>query len=266
MSTRPTAGIEPLLASIAVIEGDRQFIRLTGVGAPGPTGPPGPAVPNVLTVQSTTTLPAGSQATVSISGTAPAQALAFGIPTGPTGPQGPTGSQGLVGPVGPQGDQGLQGPQGIPGPTGPASTVPGPEGPQGLQGPMGPEGPVGPEGPASTVPGPEGPVGPAGPMGPQGADSTVPGPPGPPGEDGDVPEAPLDGQQYARQSGDWSVVTGGTEGAITEAEADLRYVNLTGDTMTGDLTINKANPEFTINKQSDAEDMGITFQTGGPPR
>ena len=46
----------------------------------GPTGPAGPA--NTLTVSSTTTLATGSSATAVISGTAPNQSIAFGIPAG----------------------------------------------------------------------------------------------------------------------------------------------------------------------------------------
>jgi hypothetical protein len=45
-----------------------------------------------------------------------------------------------------------------------------------------------------------------------------------------VDEAPLDGLQYVRESGGW--VT-----ALTQADADARYVNVTGDTMTGILTL-----------------------------
>lgn len=87
-----------------------------------------------------------------------------------------------VGPAGPPGSSGPAGPPGA------ASTVPGPAGPPGSQGPPGA---------ASTVPGPQGPTG-------------LTGPPGPTGPAGPVPEAPTDGQQYARQSSAWSVVVGGT--------------------------------------------------------
>jgi hypothetical protein len=45
-----------------------------------------------------------------------------------------------------------------------------------------------------------------------------------------VDEAPLDGLQYVRESGGW--VT-----ALTQADADALYVNVTGDTMTGALNI-----------------------------
>jgi hypothetical protein len=155
----------------------------------------------------------------------------------------------------------IKGPPGDPGPPGADSTVPGPPGPTGpagadssVPGPVGPPGstgatgPQGPTGPASTVPGPQGPTGPTGATGPQGPTGAT-GPPGP------VPEAPNDGQQYARKSLAWSVVTGGGSSAasgITFApagniaatnvqaalvELDNEKVAKAGDTMTGNLTL-----------------------------
>jgi hypothetical protein len=73
----------------------------------------------------------------------------------------------------------------------------------GEKGPPGPPGPEGPPGEDSTVPGPEGPPGPAGPPGPEGPEGDV----GPPG------------------------------GGLTEESADLLYVNLVGDEMTGPLSV-----------------------------
>jgi hypothetical protein len=67
-------------------------------------------------------------------------------PTGPIGPEGPPGPEGLQGPQGEKGDSGdtgPQGPQGVPGNDG----ADGPEGPEGPTGPEGPEGPTGPQGP-----------------------------------------------------------------------------------------------------------------------
>ena len=82
--------------------------------------------------------------------------------------------------------------------TGPA----GPIGPQGVPGPQGPQGDVGPAG----SPGPQGIQGVPGSTGPQG----VPGPQGPQGiqgaTGGSFPDAPNDGQQWARQSLAWTVV------------------------------------------------------------
>ena len=56
--------------------------------------------------------------------------------------------------------------------------------------------------------GPKGPPGPKGDPGKDGERGPV-GPKGDKGEPGEVEEAPKDGQQYARQDGDWSVVQGG---------------------------------------------------------
>jgi hypothetical protein len=106
-------------------------------GSPGPTGPIGPTGATgpagsaaTITVGTTTTLAAGSSATVSNSGTSSAAVFNFGIPTGPTGPTGPVGPTGSPGPTGPTG---ATGPTGSPGPTGPT----------GATGPTGPTGPTG---------------------------------------------------------------------------------------------------------------------------
>jgi hypothetical protein len=93
---------------------------------------------------------------------------------------------------------GAQGPPGPPGPQGPGGESGGPPGPMGPMGPQGVPGPVGPEGPV----GPQGMTGPTGPIGPQG----VVGPIGPQGE-------------------------------LTQATADARYVNVSGDTMVGLLLL-----------------------------
>ena len=195
-----------------VIDTDPSTVSVeTAVGPQGPPGAPGPPGPQGLNGVSG---PPGSQ--------------------GAIGPVGPPGAQGSMGPPGPEGPastvpgpQGLPGVQGPAGPEGPASTVPGPQGPPGATGAAGTTGAQGPPGADSTVPGPQGPAGSTGATGatgPAGADSTVPGPQGPagaqgpqgpqgiPGTPGAVPEAPLDGQQYARQSATWAVVTGGGGG------------------------------------------------------
>ena len=124
----------------------------------GPTGPAGPST--VLTVASTTTGAAGTDAEVTVSGTSPNQALSFVIPQGIQGDQGIQGIQGEIGPANtltvgttttgtpgtdaevtitgtapdqtidfviPEGIQGIQGEQGI----------------QGIQGETGPIGPTG---------------------------------------------------------------------------------------------------------------------------
>lgn len=108
-------------------------------GAQGPAGergPEGPAgkdgITPVISVLATT-LEAGSEATVSKSGSDKAPTFTFGIPkglTGDTGPKGDTGPQGEPGTTGPQGPQGLQGPQGETGLQGP----PGQDGSPGTDG------------------------------------------------------------------------------------------------------------------------------------
>ena len=65
-----------------------------------------------LTIGETTTLPAGSDATVTNTGTATDPILNFGIPKGETGATGATGPQGETGPAGPTGPQGPQGEKG----------------------------------------------------------------------------------------------------------------------------------------------------------
>jgi hypothetical protein len=82
-------------------------------GAQGPIGPQGPQGASAsVSVNSTTTLPAGSSATVENIGTAQNVKLNFGIPTGPQGPQGEQGPQGAQGPQGPKGDNGAKGDDG----------------------------------------------------------------------------------------------------------------------------------------------------------
>jgi hypothetical protein len=105
------------------------FWRGDGVwaaGVAGPTGPTGAAA--TIAVGPTTTGPAGTNASVTNSGSSSNATFNFTIPRGNTG---------LTGPPGPGG------PAGPPGPTGPASTVPGPTGPLGPTGPAGPPGPSG---------------------------------------------------------------------------------------------------------------------------
>jgi len=65
----------------------------------GTTSTAGPVVATV-TIGSTTTLDAGSSATVTNIGTSSSAIFSFGIPTGPTGPTGATGPQGPTGATG----------------------------------------------------------------------------------------------------------------------------------------------------------------------
>jgi len=126
----------------------------------GKLGPAGPA--NILSVGSVTTGIPGSAASVTITGTSPAQLLNLTIPTGAAGPTGATGSQGPIGLTGAAGPQGIQGVPGPTGPIGPAGAA-GPAGPQGIQGIPGPAG----------IAGPAGATGPAGPQGIPGKNTLI---------------------------------------------------------------------------------------------
>lgn len=87
-----------------------------------------PPAPLTLKIGTVTTLPAGSQATASISGVAPNWVVNLGIPVGATGAQ---GTQGVPGQQGQTGATGPQGPPWVPPPfltitpnaTGTAGTV-----------------------------------------------------------------------------------------------------------------------------------------------
>lgn len=77
-------------------------------GDPGPAGADGePGAAATITVGSTTTGGAGTQASVTNSGTEYAAVLNFTIPRGEQGPQGPAGEQGPQGPQGPAGESGV---------------------------------------------------------------------------------------------------------------------------------------------------------------
>lgn len=117
-------------------------------GEPGPAGPKGDPGPVSVTVGTTTTTDAGTNANVTNAGTEEDLILNFSIPRGEPGETGPQGPQGPQGEPGPKGDPGPEGPQGEPGPEGP-------QGPQGEPGPQGDPGPEGPQGPQG-VPGKDG--------------------------------------------------------------------------------------------------------------
>jgi hypothetical protein len=99
--------------------------------------------------------------------------------------------------------------------------------------------------------GPQGVAGPTGPIGPEGQVEVYEQPNDPgaveigalwvdtdEGAPLNLSDAPIDGQQYARKDAAWSVVTGGSGGGgISQADADVRYVNTTGDEMTGNLSV-----------------------------
>lgn len=207
-------------------------------GAPGPQGVAGPAGPQ------------GPQGAVGPQGVQGVQGVKGDTgdagPAGPAGPQGPPGAdgdEGAQGPAGPQGPQGLPGNDGATGPQGPQGIA----GPQGLKGDTGATGPAGPQGPAGAdgddgAPGATGPAGPAGATGPQGD----PGPQGPAGATGGVGPAGATGPAgpgvaAAGTTGQMLVKASATDFATTWADpftqtaADARYVNVSGDSMTGAL-------------------------------
>jgi hypothetical protein len=69
------------------------------------------------------------------------------------------------------------------------------------------------------------------------------------GGTGGIPEAPIDGSLYGRESGTWK-----------------RAVHLAGDTMTGDLAITKTSPLFRLNKSTGTNSASIYGQTNGSLR
>ena len=189
------------------------------VGQPGPAGPqgeqgePGPQGPAAtVEVGETTTLPAGSSASVTNSGTTSAAILNFAIPQGQKGDKGDKGDDGtgisIDGTVATYADlptnlgteddgkgfyveadgklyiwNGTSFPA-----DGNGMQIQGPQGPKGDKGDTGPQGPQGPAGkdgaPGETGPqGPQGETGATGPQGPQGAT----GPQGETGADGYSP-------------------------------------------------------------------------------
>lgn len=82
-------------------------------------------VPNIQATAQT--LPAGSEATVTRTGSNTNPVFHFGIPEGDPGETGSQGPQGIQGPAGPQGETGATGPQGPAG-------APGPQGDPGTDG------------------------------------------------------------------------------------------------------------------------------------
>ena len=184
------------------------------VGQPGPAGPqgeqgePGPQGPAAtVEVGETTTLPAGSSASVTNSGTTSAAILNFAIPQGQKGDKGDKGDDGtgisIDGTVATYADlptnlgteddgkgfyveadgklyiwNGTSFPA-----DGNGMQIQGPQGPKGDKGDTGPEGPQGPQGPAGQD-GAQGETGPQGPQGIQGIQGEQ-GPQGIQGEKGE---------------------------------------------------------------------------------
>ena len=116
---------------------------------------------NAATVDSTTTLPAGSPAVAGVSVVGDTLHFTFQLPQGMDGTNGSNGSDGAMGPQGSPGSDGAPGPQGPQGPQGDPGGPPGPQGPPGNDGMQGPQGNDGPQGPQGNE-GNQGPQGPPG--------------------------------------------------------------------------------------------------------
>ena len=161
-------------------------------------------MPNI-TIGEVTTLPAGSDATATMTGTATDPVLNLGLPRGPKGDNGPAGPIGPSGPRGPQGIPGIRGEKGDTGETGSS-------GPKGEKGDPGSKGDPGPSGPT-------GPRGPEGPQGPQG----IPGTAGAPGRDGQDGRDGIDGVDgfsptaSVSKVGDTATITITDQGGTTTA-------------------------------------------------
>jgi hypothetical protein len=190
----------------------------------------------------------------------------------PTGAKGDKGDTGPAGPAGPQGTSGAD------------STVPGPQGPKGDTGATGATGLQGPAGADSTVPGPTGPQGPQGPQGNPtvingksgatvtltasdvGADvaassavSAHTSASDPHGDRADAASKYLlktdtsvtnartpTAHASSHASGGSDVVTPAAIGALTQALADVRYLLLTGGTVTGTVASTLSSASGTV--------------------
>ncbi len=267
------------------------------VGAEGPQGPQGPMGPKGDQGDLGPVGPQGDPGQEGPQGPTG--------PTGSTGPQGPKGDQGVPGPQGVPGDQGLQGEQGIQGPTGPqgptgAEGPVGPAGPEGQQGPVGPQGDQGPLGPV----GPQGPIG-EGARVDEGTDPGVAvngtffyDTDAPTTRfvqaDGDTMSGPLVVEDYLgvvdTGKGAFRIkpVPGSEENArvenfngelrtlqtaspsadddvTTKGYADGRYVDVGGDTMSGNLVVTRRWPIMALNGEIGAGG-GFLYQIGGANR
>jgi len=125
---------------------DVTTVEITTAGPQGETGPQGPQGIGSATVSigTTSTGNAGTDASVTNTGTGTAAVLNFTIPKGDTGATGSTGATGATGATGPAGADGNDGSDGATGATGA-------QGPQGLQGVQGPAGNDGADGSDATV-------------------------------------------------------------------------------------------------------------------
>lgn len=173
-----------------------------------------------ISIGTVETLPAGSDATATLTGTKWAKLLNLGIPQGEkgeTGDTGPRGPQGVQGERGPKGDRGEQGPRGAAGPQGPQ----GPEGEKGERGLQGIQGPQGLQG----IPGERGPQGVQGPQGnpgPAGQD----GAPGQDGKDGKDGKDGEDGHDYVLTTADKAEIAGMIDAPVTSVNGQTGDVSI----------------------------------------
>lgn len=221
-------------------------------------------------------------------------------PQGPPGPKGDKGDTGSAGPTGATGATGSTGPQGVAGPTGPQGV----KGDTGLTGSTGPQGPIGNTGPTGST-GPQGPTGNTGPQGPIGNTGATgaTGPQGPPlvivsdTPPTGVPDNALwfesdTGLLYIRyndgNSTQWVIAspqpdinsytlkTGDTmtgplvlsgDPTVPLGAATKQYaVARAGDTMTGDLAINKTSPTLWMVKGGSGQSANIYGTNGATNR
>ena len=167
-----------------IVKNKEYYFKIRGLGGvkgdkgdTGPAGPQGPQGPYVDVVAgTTTTLPAGSSAQVTVNNVGNMSVLNFGIPKGDTGAKGDKGDKGNTGPQGPQGPQGNTGPAGLNATVTAGTTTTGAPGTQanvvnsgtGNQAVLDFTIPQGAKGDTGAT-GPQGPTGPTGPQGPTGA-------------------------------------------------------------------------------------------------
>lgn len=207
-----------------------------------------------ISIGEVTTLPAGENATATMTGTALYPVLNLGIPQGATGPQ---GNQGPIGPMGPQGVQGVKGDKGDKGDTGEAGPQgpqgakgdkgdkgdQGPSGPTGPQGPQGVQGPTGPAGPAGLqgIQGPRGFQGPQGEQGPQGIQGEQgpqgeTGPAGQDGKDGKDGKDGEDGHDYVLTAADKAEIAGMIDAPVTSVNGQTGDVSISIPTVPTDVS------------------------------
>jgi hypothetical protein len=81
------------------------------------------------------------------------------------------------------------------------------------------------------------------------------------------PNNPVFGQTFQGYTWDgekWLAPVSG--GGLDPSTGDVRYVNVTGDTMTGDLTVNKATPAINLDRPDGSTPTGIFGKNNGSIR